>query len=140
MKKKGALYEVLFRAEALKNDLDVFIPEGDYSAIDCIVLNAAGVTFRVQVKGTNCIGSSEGSGRKRSMDRFKIVLGRGKRKNINYLPTEIDILACYIEPRDEWFIIPMLRVHKFQTLTFFLGEDSNSQWQAYRNKWDIFLQ
>lgn len=140
MKKKGALYEALFRTEVLKRDLDAFTPEGDYSAVDCIVLNAAGKTFRVQVKGTNCARSSEGAGRAPAPNKFKIILGRGAKKKGQYLPTEIDVLACYIEPRGEWYLIPMVRAYKQSALSFFLVEDSKSMWQPYRNYWDIFLQ
>ncbi len=136
-KKEGTIYELLFKVEALKRGLDVFSSEGDYSVIDLVALNPAGKCFRVQVKGTACVGSSEGSNRSPSVNKFKIAIDKGKGNRLD--ATKVDVLACYIAPRDTWFLVPMIRADGLTNLAFFLGEDSSSKWQPYRNNWDIFL-
>ena len=137
-KKDGTIYECVFKTECMKHGLDVFPSEGDYSVIDIVVLNAAGKCFRVQVKGTACEGSSEGVNRSPSINKFKIAIAKD-RGNVP-CATEVDVLACYIAPKDTWYLIPMLRAQGIKTLAFFLGEDSESKWQPYRDNWDIFLQ
>ncbi len=141
-KKDGTIYEGVFKVESLRHGLDVFPSEGDYSVVDCMVLNPAGKAFRVQIKGTACVGASEGVGRKPMKDKFKIAIDKGKGKSGSRVlhATEIDVLACYIQPKDTWYLIPMVKAVGIKTLAFFTSEDSESKWQPYRNNWDIFLQ
>lgn len=139
MKRDGTIYELQFRIEALKRNLDTFPPDGDYSPIDCIVLNPAGKAFRVQVKGTACVLQSDGKDRPIRKGKYRIVSGRSSNKT-SYSATEIDVLACYIAPLDEWYLIPMVYAANNQSLAFFTHEGTTSKWQKYRNKWDIFLQ
>ena len=138
-KKQGTIYECIFKTESLKQGLDVFPSEGDYSVVDVIILNPAGRCFRVQVKGTACVGSSEGAGRKPMKDKFKIAIDKGKGKSVLHA-TEVDVLACYIQPRDTWYLIPMIKAVGLKTLAFFTSKNSESKWQPYRDNWDIFLQ
>lgn len=137
-KKSGTIYECVFKVEAMNRGLDVFPSEGDYSVVDMVILNPAGKCFRVQVKGTACAGSSEGSNRSPSVNKFKIAIDKGKGNMLH--ATEVDVLACYIQPRDTWYLLPMVRAQGLTNLAFFLGGDSESKWQPYRNNWDIFLQ
>ncbi len=139
MKRDGTVYELQFRIEALRRGLDTFPPDGDYSPVDCIVLNPAGKTYRVQVKGTACVGKSDGKGRSPSKYKYRIISGRRSDKS-TYSATEIDVLACYIAPVDEWFLIPMVLAANNSSLAFFTGANSRSKWQKHRNNWDIFLQ
>lgn len=136
-KRQGTSYEVAFRLEALRRGLDVFVPEGDYSVVDCVVLNPSGKAFRTQIKGTACQGS-DGAGRKVSKDKYKIVAGTGAHKD-GLSATELDVLACYIEPCDTWYLIPMNHAHEQKTFAFFVGENSTSKWQPYRDNWDAYL-
>ena len=122
--------------EALRRGLDVFVSEGDYSVVDCIVLNPAGRSFRTQIKGTACQGS-DGAGRPIPKDKFKILAGRGRGKT-GISATDVDILACYIEPYDTWYIIPMVYAHEQRSLAFFLGIDTKSKWNPFRDNWDLF--
>jgi hypothetical protein len=137
-KKDGTIYECVFKVEAMKHGNDVFPSEGDYSVVDMVVLNPAGRAFRVQIKGTALEGASDGASRPPMKNKFKICID-GERRN-TILATEVDVLACYISPRDTWYLIPMVKAVGLKTLAFFLQEDSESKWQAYRNNWDIFLQ
>ena len=73
------------------------------------------------------------------LNKYKIVIGRGGEKN-PLSATEVDVLACYIAPRDTWFLLPMVRATGRRTFAFFIVENSKSQWEKYRNNWDIFLQ
>jgi len=138
-KRDGTIYEAAFRLAALERGLDVFPSEGDYSVIDLVVLNPAGKAYRVQVKGTACVGSSEGKGRPAMLNKYKIVIGRGGEKT-GLSATEVDVLACYIAPRDTWFLLPMVRAMGRRSFAFFVVEGSKSQWEKYRDNWDIFLQ
>lgn len=137
-KKDGTIYEGVFKVESLRHGLDIFPSEGDYSVVDCVVLNPAGKAFRVQIKGTACEGASDGASRPPMKNKFKICIDGDRRATI--LATEVDVLACYISPRDTWYLIPMVKAVGLKTLAFFLTDDSDSKWQTYRNNWDIFLQ
>ncbi len=141
-KKDGTIYEGIFKTECLKHGLDVFPSEGDYSVVDIIILNPAGRCFRVQVKGTACEGSSDGAGRPPMKDKFKIAIdkGRGRSGSRVLHATEVDVLACYIAPRDTWYLLPMVKAVGLKTLAFFTSKNSESKWQPYRDNWDIFLQ
>ena len=137
-KQAGTIYESEFKTNALKKGLDVFPSEGDYSIVDCVVLNPAGKAFRVQIKGTQCCLFSDGVGRKPSANKFKIVVCKSKTKS-GMSAKEVDVLACYIQPRNTWYIIPMIKAVDRKTLAFYLVDDSKSQWEPYRDNWDVFF-
>lgn len=128
-KKQGTIYETLFTFEALKRNLDVFNPVGDYSTIDSVVLNPAGKCYRVQVKGTNCTLDK---------NRFNITAGVGPSKSL-ISATDVDILACYIQPRDVWYLLPMVKAAGRKRFALYPIENSKSRWEPYRNNWDIFF-
>lgn len=135
-KRQGTTYEVAFRLEALRQGLDVFVPEGDYSVVDCVILNPSGKAFRIQIKGTACQGS-DGAGRKIPETKYKIIAGTGTHKE-GISATEVDVLACYIEPVDTWYIIPMNYAHEQKSFAFFVSEDSKSKWTPFRDNWSVF--
>ena len=137
MKRDGLIFELEFRLAALKEGFDVFPAEGDYSLVDCMLLNQAGKSYRVQVKGTGGSVKSDGKGRKASGNKFQIIPVCGTDKR-SYRATEVDVLACWVDPRREWFLLPMIQAQGKSTLAFFCWEGSKSQWEKYRNNWDIF--
>jgi len=132
-KKMGTIYEVQFRMDALKQGFDVFNPEGDYSLVDAIVLNQVGKSFRVQVKGTSK-RSDVDLGR---TTKYKCIMHAAKE---DATAKEVDVLACYIAPKNTWYLLPMTRAIGRQSFVFFPSKDSKSQWEPYRNNWDIFLE
>lgn len=128
-KKQGTIYETLFTVEALKRNLDVFNPVGDYSIIDSVVLNPAGKCYRVQIKGTNCtLGKN----------RFQFTAGVGPSKSL-ISATDVDILACYIQPRDIWYFLPMVKAAGRKKFALYPVKRSRSLWEPYRDYWDIFF-
>ena len=132
-KRHGTVYEIAFRLEAIRRGLDVYPSEGDYSVVDCVVLGPSGRAHRVQVKGT---GGSASDG---SKNKYRITAGRGTAKE-PLRATEVDVLACYISPKDTWYLIPMSVAHGRKSFAFWVSEGSTSQWEQYRNEWGIFLQ
>ena len=136
-KRFGTICEVAFKLHALKRNLEVFPSEGDFSVVDCIVMSPAGKCYRVQIKGTSTI-TSDGIDRPKPKNKYRVVCGRGTAKE-SLKATEVDVLACYIEPRDVWYLIPMTKAHGKKSFAFFVKEDSKSQWSPFRDNWDIFL-
>ena len=133
----GTVFELEFRKQALLRGLEVFPAEGDYSVVDSIVMNPAGKTYRVQTKGTS-LPASEGANRGISKNKYKIIAKSGA-DNKKIRPTEVDILAFYIFPRDTWYIIPTIKTSNIYNFAFFLVEGSKSQWEPFRNNWESFF-
>ncbi len=100
-------------------------------------MNPAGKCYRVQIKGTSC-SAGDGLNRPRPKNKYRVVCGKGLTKE-GLKATEVDVLACYIEPLDVWYLIPMTKAHGKKSFAFFLQEGSSSQWEPFKDQWDIFL-
>ena len=133
----GTVYELEFRKRAILHGLEVFPSEGDYSVVDSIVLNPAGKSYRVQIKGTSA-QSSEGFKRPPPKDKYKLIVKSGV-DNKKVKATEVDVLSFYIFPRDTWYNIPTIKTSNIYNFSFFLGKNSKSQWEPFRNNWDVFF-
>ena len=74
-KRFGTTCYVAVKLHALKRNLEVFPTEGDFSVVDCIIMNPAGKCYRVQIKGTSTI-TSDGIDRPKPKNKYRVVCGR----------------------------------------------------------------
>ena len=91
-KQKGTLYESMFKTEALKREIAVSAPEGDYLPYDVIVDNGKKL-LRIQIKGT---GSKQTSG-------YKVKVEKGNSPSRKRERDAVDVLAVVVVVNGENF-------------------------------------
>lgn len=135
MKRTGSLYEQSFFLEALKNDLEVFAPIGDYLPQDCIVMNRAGRVFKVQIKGTACLIKTCKGGKGRYM--ITASSGNDMKKSIDC--QKVDILAAYVDPTDSWYLIPSLQLDNAVRISLYPhNSNSKAKHEKFLENWEVF--
>ena len=127
-RKEGHIYEQAFFTQALRKNLEVFIPLGDYLPQDCLIMNQAGKVFKVQIKGSKVernrykISSSSGSGTKRSLDC-----------------TKVDILAAYCVEPDVFYLIPCMELDGSLTIGLCpQNPNSKAKFEKFKDNWSVF--
>jgi hypothetical protein len=140
-KREGISYEALFMHECMKRGLDPHLTVGDFLPHDIAVLNQAGKFFRVQVKGTG------------THDKYKKTSGTEHRYNINITRpnrskasidcSKVDVWAVYVDPVDEWYLIPCLELEEAAPGTVLrvyphTKGGSKAATEKFRGRWDIF--
>jgi hypothetical protein len=130
----GGTVEMIFRAEAAKRGYHPFnAPNGDHLALDAIVYNAENCkTYRVQIKSTSVADKSAAS------KHYRIAVKKGAGGELK--PEHFDVLACYIQPHDAWYLLPNdPKIIGGASLKFFTHvRNSRSKMQPYLNNWEIF--
>lgn len=130
MKQRGATYEAIFIAEAMKKGLNVLEPRGDFLSYDVIVENSHKVLHRVQIKGTNCL-------QKGKHLTYKVQAVHGKDK-IKVTKKEADYLAAYVVPAETWYHIP---VENLTSISVTLRPDipeSKGQYAIWKEAWNVY--
>ena len=116
----------------MNRGLEVLTPVGEYLPIDFAVLNRAGKFLKTQVKATYTLVKSNGA------KRYAITACSGSSKQPIDC-TKVDVLACYVKPEDQWYLIPCLSLN--QTAKIWLypqNPSSTGQFEKYKDNWDIF--
>lgn len=129
-KKDGASHEARFTALALARGFDVMSPVGDYLPYDRIVLNSAGESFRVQVKGT--------AHRQKGKQSYKIVAATGSETKKRISADDADVLAAYVVPADAWYLIPVGKINSVGVYLSPLDESSVGKYEPWRDAWNVF--
>ena len=129
----GAAVEQLFYGRAMMKGLDVFVPAGDYLPQDCMVVNAAGKIYRVQIKGTDIQSASEVD---RKSNRWRITAQCSKRLPLDC--SKVDIMAAYVKPYDVWYIIPCMQLSSKCVWLYPDNPKSRNKYEKYREDWDLF--
>ena len=128
----GGTVEMIFRAEAAKRGYHPFnAPSGDHLALDAIVYNTENrKTYRVQIKSTSVESTGESRGK-----CYRIITSKGALK-----PEHFDVLACYIQPHDAWYLLPNeKRLIGGASLKFYPHvSNSRSKMTPFLNNWEIF--
>lgn len=136
-KKVGYIYEQAFFTEALRHDLDVFTPLGDYLPVDCLVQNMAGRIYKIQIKG-----SSKPSVCRRkdgTFGRYKISTSYGRTHRTSIDCTKVDVVACFCAKIGVWYLIPCLDINNAITISLSPDNpDSKGKHEKYLENWDIF--
>lgn len=136
MKRQGNLYEQIFFSEALRRNLEVFTPLGDYLPQDCLVMNGAGKIFKTQIKGTEEKASDKQRG---GLGRFMITTATGCKGKESIDPSKVDVIACYVGSLSTWYLIPSLAIDNAVRISLYPhNPDSKAKHEKYRECWDIF--
>lgn len=129
---QGIRYEFIFAAEAMKREL---IPEQpvipvawDYTITHPITLQS----LRVQVKGTNFHSNIKAS------DRYSITAKCGA-SNVEKLDDRVvDVLACYVEPLNAWYNIPIHCVKGKSIWLYPNKPKSAGQYECWKFDWSVY--
>ena len=136
MKRKGNIYEQIFFTEALERNLEVFIPLGDYLPQDCLVMNQAGRSYKVQIKGTADKAHDKSRG---GLGRYMITTASGSSAKQTIDPTKVDVLAAYIEKLPTWYLIPSLAIDSAIRISLYPhNPDSKAKLEKFREDWGVF--
>ena len=94
---------------------------------DFIVTCPAG-DLKVQVKSTSC-----------KVDRcYNVNTGSG-RTSKEHIPDIVDVVAVYLAPINEWWMIPQSVVTAV-TLRLYSDNPSKSKYKKYQNNWSVFYE
>ena len=136
MKRKGSLFEQIFFTEALKQGLEVFVPLGDYLPQDCIVMNRAGRSFRVQIKGTSGIVKDRS---RTGIGRYMVTAATGSMAKDPIDCSKVDVLAAYVEPMESWYIIPTLHLDGAVRISMYPhNPKSKAKHEQFKDNWNPF--
>ena len=124
----GAIAESDFITECLKRN---FEPHTPVTAMpwDFIVTCPAGM-LKVQVKTTNSIGRE---------NSYNIATSTGRNNIKKHIKKTVDVVACYIQPEELWFLLPLKEVTG-RTTRLSTDQTSKSKYQKYRENWSIFYE
>ena len=138
-KADGTLYEQIFIAKSMSMGLHPHPTIGDYLPHDVIILNDAGRSFRVQVKGT---GAPRKGHTKESCIRYEVTIGTGRNKQPMDC-TKVDVIAALVKPLDTWYLIPCVSIPgNRQSIKFYphTPGGSKSHSEQFKENWSVFHQ
>ena len=122
----GAIGEARFIAECLERDFEPHTPMTPMPW-DFIVTCPAG-DLKVQVKSTSC-----------KVERcYNVNTGSG-RTSKEHIPDIVDVVAVYLAPINEWWMIPQSVVTAV-TLRLYSDNPSKSKYKKYQNNWSVFYE
>ena len=122
----GAIAETRFITECLERDFEPHTPTTPMPW-DYIVHCPAG-DLKVQVKSTSC-----------KVDRcYNVNTGSG-RTSKEHIPNIVDVVAVYLAPINEWWMIPQSVVTAV-TLRLYSDNPSKSKYKKYQNNWSIYYE
>ena len=122
----GAIGEARFIAECLERDFEPHTPTTPMPW-DFIVHCPAG-DLKVQVKSTSCI-----------KDNYYVVNTSCGKTNKEHIPSTVDVVAVYLAPIQEWWMIPQSVVTSL-TIKLFSDNPSKSKYKKYQNNWSIYYE
>ena len=122
----GAIGEARFIAECLERDFEPHTPTTPMPW-DFIVTCPAG-DLKVQVKSTSC-----------KVERcYNVNTGSG-RTSKEHIPDIVDVVAVYLAPINEWWMIPQSVVTGV-TLRLYSENPSKSKYKKYQNNWSVYYE
>ncbi len=128
-KKRGELAEIRFLLAAASKGLMVAKPWGDSEPFDFLV-GRDGRYLRVQVKSTNYA---------QYPGRYTVNCCQpGCRKP--YSPREVDVIAVYVVPEDQWYVFPIDVLKGVTMITVSSRPRSRGQYDGYLDAWHLLRQ
>jgi len=125
----GELAEVEFMRVSMRHGLVLSEPRGDNQKYDFIVDNGYQL-FKIQVKSTSTFIENK--------DCYQLGTSYGSERKKLYTNKDIDFFACYIEPEDLWYIVPVTSVH---TPSIRIYHNSNaSKLTPFSEAWHLLTQ
>ena len=73
---------------------------------------------------------------KNKESKEKVEITKQAKKHIK---KEVDVVACYIQPEQLWFLLP-LKVVTGRTTRLSTDQTTKSKYQKYRENWSIFYE
>lgn len=129
-KQYGSLYEAMFIVEALKRNLHVCDPRGDYLPYDFVVDNGKRL-LKIQVKGTKTASESG----------FKVTTAKGNStgKKTPHDKGAYDFLVAVVltDGNTHWYIIPESEVRNQMAVKFYINPTSTGKFEKYKHGWDL---
>ena len=122
----GAIAETRFIAECLERDFEPHTPTTPMPW-DFIVTCPAG-DLKVQVKSTSC-----------NKDNAYLVNTGCGRISKDYIPDSVDVVAIYLAPINEWWMIPQSIVTSL-TIKLYPENPSKSKYKKYQNNWSVYYE
>ena len=131
--RKGEIAEALFVAKVLGLGMNVSKPFGQNCRYDFMV-EVMGKAARVQVKSTwqrKKVSSFSFPVSRKGKTEYVVRAGgtttRGARR---YRASEVDYIAAYVGPEDEWYVIPVRKIPSAFTIVL------PGRYARYREAWD----
>ena len=122
----GAIAETRFIAECLERDFEPH-PTTTPMPWDFIVSCPAG-DLKVQVKSTSV----------KDHNAYTVNTASGSTMKLP-MSDEIDVVAIYISPRDEWWMMPRAVVTS-KNIKLFPENPSKSKYKKYQENWSIYYE
>ncbi len=122
---RGEWAEAAFLTKAVGMGFTACRPFCDRHRFDFLLISLTGKVSRVQVR------SSWKKQRNRAYDLTLITHGR------RYHANEVDFIIGYIVPTDAWYVIPVRGLRCTHASVFPHVEGTQSQWERYREAWDL---
>jgi len=122
----GAIGEARFIAECLERDFEPHTPTTPMPW-DFIVTCPAG-DLKVQVKSTSC-----------NKDNGYVVNTGCGRIGKEHIPDTVDVVAVYLAPINEWWMIPQSVVTSL-TIKLYPENISKSKYKKYQNNWSVYYE
>ncbi|MAT87246.1 MAG: hypothetical protein CL532_01665 [Aestuariivita sp.] len=135
-KASGTVFEYIFAVAAMQRGLHPFMPLETHLPQDYVVMNDAGKSFRVQVKGTQHVTQTSPTARK----RYKIMSSTGASTKNPIDCAKVDIVPSYIATEDIWYIIPCLELQNSKTFWLYNHPESKGRLEKWKERWDLFRQ
>lgn len=125
----GELAQAEFIRAALRRGLKVSEPFGDNTKYDFIIDNGSKL-LRIQVKSTATYLEKK--------DCYQVSTSYGRDRKSLYTHRDIDFFACYLEPLEQWYLIPVYSINT-PTIRIFQNSDS-SKFTPFKEAWELLCQ
>ena len=129
---QGIGYEYLFASEAMRRDL---IPEQPVVPVpwDFTITHPTSLqSLRVQVKGTNYHCTYNNS------DRYCVIAKCGAGNASQLDRNVVDVLACYVQPFNAWYNIPVQALKGKSMWLYPNKTDSLGQYECWKYDWSVY--
>ena len=134
----GTYYEQLFNVRAIEAGLHPHQPLGDYLPHDMVIMSPTNRLYRVQIKGTNTPKQGGSYRIRTTTDTPKNYDHVNRRRYIPLNKDHCDVVACYVEQLDTWYLVPVACVSSAAMTFFPTNPNSCGKYEKYLNNWRVF--
>ncbi len=123
---KGNIAELEFLLKATQRGLIVSRPAIQSTIYDFIIDNGKRC-LKVQVKSNFTDGPD-----------FGLSIGQGSLGKTPYSSNDIDVIACFIDKINVWYLFPIKDIGERVKLTLY-PDSIESKWNKYKGAWSVLL-
>jgi len=144
----GDFAETYFEAEAKRQGFIVYRTPGDNLDHDFVIENRhTGKFYRVQVKATHSACRCNSRNGRAGSESYIFQLAKGavnggkKRKEKNYVNSNVDVFAFIIPTKDLIFLVPIGELkltERKRTIRITPGDGLTTRWAGYQGVWSVF--